>query len=274
MTRRRVIMIALISLAVAGWTGTASASGRTSISASDSQLIVQRFDRIRRASSLTVFQVDGYQPNCRPWTFPQDRVIDCHPIIQQVEAPSSVWRDSLVNLITAPGALTISQAKVCVCSDDIVLRFAVKAETTTVWLCTGCGTIGIPTPVSIMGFDLTIQPGLLQTMLYAVLPGVVHESRNEFVYHETPPVLTATPKMPKQLRIPDGATRADTLKFEARVDEGGLITELLLDRGGSGLDSLAAEFVKGYRYQPARGSRGQPVASWIVIDLRVPKVPR
>lgn len=230
---------------------------------------MQRFDRIRRASSLTVFQVDGYHPHCYSWTFPADRVIDCHPIIQQVEAPSAGWRDSLVNLLTTPGALIPPQASLCICNDDVVLRFAAGAETTTIWLCTSCGTFGMPTPGAIIGFQLTIPPELLRRKLYGVLSEVEYESRFEFLYHDTPPILSSVPRMPPELEL-RGNAAGDTVRFEVRVGTDGRVREILPKRAVHGIDSLAADYVKNYRYRPAL-SRGRAVIAWSVIELRVPR---
>jgi hypothetical protein len=236
--------------------------------AADSQLLSERFDRIRRSSKVTIFHVDGWARGCLPWTFPKPGVIDCHPIVQEVSAPSKSWRDSVVALVTAPGALVPPRAKLCVCQDDVVLRFTAMAETTTVWACTTCGTIGIPTPVSVMGFDLGRGLESFQALIYATLPKLDYLSRAVQVYYEEPPVLFAKPDVPPALQIRDPAW-VDSVVFEARIGKDGRVSELQLKRGVPGLDSLAAAYVSRYRYKSAL-SRNRPVAVRSVISLRVP----
>jgi len=260
----------LASVAWCASAGMCLAERVPSISPADSQLILRQFGRIRRSSSLTVFQVNGYVPKCVPSTFPKPGVIDCHPIIQEIAAPSAAWRDSIVELLTAPGATVMPRAKLCACSDDVVLRFASREETTTVWLCTYCGTIGIPTGGgSVMGFDFDRGWESFRRLVYAVLPKLDYESLAEVKYYEDPPRLVSAPEVPPWLRVRESAP-VDTVVFEVRIGRDGRVSELKLQRGVPGLDSLAADYVSHYRYKPAL-SRNHPVGVRWVISLQVPK---
>jgi len=156
---------------------TERASADQFIAVTDSLLLSERFDRIRCSSTVTIFHVGGLQRGCAPWNLANHAVIDCHPIHEAVPAPSRSWSDSIVALLTAPGALIPSRAKLGMCQDDVVLRFSAKAETTTVWACTFCGTIGLPTPVSIMGFDLDRGLESFRALIYKALPKLDYLTR-------------------------------------------------------------------------------------------------
>lgn len=244
-------------------------AGQNAISPADSQRIATRFERMRRSTGVTIFQVDGYYAHCRPWSFPQDRVIDCHRIIQEVPAPSRAWRDSIVALLTAPGALIPPRLNLCQCSDDVVLRFESESETTTVWLCTGCATVGIPTPTAVMGFDFAPGRSLLQWWVNAALQRVEYKSQQEFEYYDTLPELVTTPELPRALQV-GAAAHADTVVFEALIGKDGRVSQLLLKRGSQGLADLAGPYVGRYVYRPALGG-GRPVAAMIHISIPVPK---
>jgi hypothetical protein len=272
--RQHRFLIPWLTLAVVffGLNADGASAEPRAVAAADSQLLSARFDRIRRSSTVTIFQVDGWTRGCVPSTFPKPGVIDCHPILHAVAAPSRSWGDSIVAILTAPGALVPPRAKLCMCTDDVVLRFTAGSETTTVWACTSCGTIGIPTPVSVMGFDLDRGLESFQALIHAALPKLDYLGRAVQEYYEDPPVLVTKPDLPPALQIRDHAS-VDSVVFEARIGKDGRVSELQLKRSVPGLDNLAAAYVKGYVYKPAL-SRNRPVAVRSVISLRVPRAGR
>jgi TonB family protein len=57
-----------------------------------------------------------------------------------------------------------------------------------------------------------------------------------------------------------------TLRIVVTAD--GTATNISVVKGlGLGLDERAVEAVKGWRFRPARGPNGQPVATWVVIEV-------
>lgn len=224
-----------------------------------------QFDRISRATGLTIFAVDGQFRGCIPWTSRIGVMVDCHPIIWEVQAPSVAWSDSLVAMLTTPGALAPPSGTVMgQCEDDILLRFTSATETTQVWLVTGCGIANFPQaspPVTAYYSD-----GGLKEKIYSLMPSHGHESRHYLEYYDGAPVrIDRTNGEPKPLMEP--SSPADTVWFDAWIGKNGRIELLVLKRSVAGLDSLAAATAMEYRFRPAT-SAGRPVIS--VQRLGVP----
>lgn len=243
------------------------ASTLGSTRAANAQRLAKSFERLRQATSVTIFQADGFWPRCQPWTFPRDRVIDCRPIIQEVEAPSRAWCDSLVALFTEPGGVSLPGQKLCGTHDDVGLRFTARGGTTTIWLTTGCATGAILTAGSGMWFDFDPLRDRVRSMVYAAMPRIEHESLGRFEYCDTPPSLLTTPPIPAMLRL-QNSSRADTILFDALIRKDGRVRMLKLRHGVAGLDSAAASLASEYAYRPGLSGK-RPVAAWTTIAVPI-----
>jgi hypothetical protein len=260
----------LIAVVLLGWVPTQASA--TAIAAADSQLLAERFARIRRSPSVAIFHVGGRVRDCSPLSLPEPGGIDCHPIIQKVIPPSSSWGDSVVTLLTAPGALVRPQAKGPICPDNIVLCFTTEDETTTVWASSSCGTIGVPTPVSVMGLAMDRGLESFRALLYSAIPKLDFASQNVQEHSEDPPRLITKPDLPPSLRLRNPAW-VDSVVFDAVIGKDGRVSKLVLERSVPGLDSLAAAYVSRYVYTGPL-TRNRPVAVRSVITLEVPRARR
>jgi hypothetical protein len=267
---RRTVGV-LAALGLGAWTsstgGTTQAAGQSAPVTPISERIAEARERMSRAVSISAFQVDAWFPGCKSWMFPKARVIDCRLIGQEAQAPSQGWRDSVVALLLAPGAILPARDDLGgVCHDDIGLRFTSGPETTTVWIGSGCSRMAILTPTSATWARLG-PVSALRSLIDPIFPAREHEDPTEVEYYDTPPQRTEIPTPPPGLFV-GGSARADTVLLNVLVGKDGRVAMVTVVHSVSGSDSLAATWVGEYGFRPAL-SAGRPVKAWIRIAVPV-----
>lgn len=237
--------------------------------------VAAHLDRISRATGVVVYAVRDLLVDCSRHPEWAAKTIECHEIVRRVEAPSVAWRDSLIRILTAPGALRRGADSLTICSDDAVLYFTSATETTRVWVDFGCAAISLMA----RGHPSVraAENGMIRDLAEEVRPLLVNlgEGPDDYPgWNEPPPVdeepqLVTSPELPIELLSDPGAP-ADTVSYLARIGKDGRVKALRLTRSVSGMDSLVGTHLRSRRYRAARLSKA-PVPTWIRVAMPVPR---
>lgn len=248
---------------------------RYRLASADSLLLSRYLDRIALCPSVSLYAVAMGEPGCEKYPARAAAMIACHEIVRQIPSLTPGRRDSLVALLSRPGAIGRMRGKLTVATTDFIIRFTSETDTVFVLGELSEGYLwfrakGLPTLTA--GHDPTLSElGSIVGWRFVsptFRPGDFHD-RLDSTTADQPPRLTRRPDTPIELLVRPGAP-ADTVWLEARIPLSAKPNPVNVLHGvGTRVDSIAVEFVKRHIYYPAMIGN-KPVHVWIRLGIPVP----
>lgn len=248
---------------------------RYRLASADSLLLSHYLARIAHCPSVSLYAVAMAEPECEKYPVRAAAMIACHEIVRQIPSVTSSQRDSLVALLSRPGAIGRCRPKLTIAPTDFVVRFTSETDTLLVWGVLSEGYLWFSAkglPILAAGHDpiLSELGGLIGWRFVSPThrPGDFHD-RLDSTTADQAPRLRRRPDTPIELLIRPG-TPADTVWLEARIPLRGMPHPVnILNGVGGRVDSVVVEFVKKHSYYPAMIGK-RPVHTWIRLGIPVP----